>query len=75
LPDWLTRSGENIFDRTVSPVLVKMNIANVEYAEPTYSSSSRTDHLFKNIYKWLLRTTLLHKPARTIMGNLHQSHS
>ncbi len=75
LPDWLLTSGENIFDRKINPVLVKMNMANVEYAEPTYSHHSRTDQLFKNIYKWLSRTIALHKPSKAIMGNLHQSHS
>jgi len=74
LPDWVFTSGENIFDRRINPVLVKMSMQQVEYFEPTYRNKFRIDQVLRNAYKWLVRTTTLQRHEKAVFGNLRQSH-
>ena len=53
-------------------VLIKMNMANVEYVDHGERKKSRLDTLLEMSYRWVLKHISLHRHPKPMLAKLHQ---
>ncbi|MES1215883.1 MAG: hypothetical protein ABUT20_10215 [Bacteroidota bacterium] len=54
------------------PVLIKMNMKNIEYVEMTEKKKSRAEIAIENGYNWLLKTVAFHRHSKSVLRALRQ---